>query len=67
MSAVWIFDGIENNHDLHGGKDCIKKFFKFLREYAIKIINFKMKKIIPLTNKYYTLKEVIFTEINFYE
>ena len=36
MSAIWIFDGIENNHDLHGGKDCIKKVFKILKRVCNK-------------------------------
>ena len=32
-------------------EDCMKKFFESLIEHAMKIINFKKKKAIPLTNK----------------
>ena len=35
------------NH--YRGKDCMKKFCKDLREHATKIINYKKKKMIPLT------------------
>ena len=35
---------MENKHDVYGGKNCMKKFYKYLREHAIKIINFKQKK-----------------------
>ena len=51
MSMIWPFDGIENNHNVNGGQDCIKKFFEFLRADAMKKINFEKKKMIPLTNK----------------
>ena len=32
-------------HDVYRGKDCIKKFYKFLRKHVMKIINFKKKKM----------------------
>ena len=35
---------MQNRHDIYRGKDCIKKFCKSLREYALEIINFKTKK-----------------------
>ena len=41
MSTISSFKGIENKHDVYRGKDCMKKFFESLREYAINIINFK--------------------------
>ena len=47
MSTVPYFRSIENKHDMYGGKDCMKKYFEFLREHTIKIFNFR-KKIIKL-------------------
>ena len=44
MSTISSFRSIENKHDVYRSKDCMKKFCKFLREYTIKIINFKNKK-----------------------
>ena len=44
MSTISSFRSIENKHDAYRGKDCMKKFCEFLREHAIKIINFKKKK-----------------------
>ena len=44
MSRVSSFRSIENKHDVYRGKDCMKKLYKFLRENAMKIINFKKKK-----------------------
>ena len=49
MFTIWTFDGIENKHDLYKGEDCMENFFKSLREHVIEILNFKTKKIIPLT------------------
>ena len=49
---IWTFHGIENKHNVHWGKQCIKKFSESLKEHAMKKINFE-KKIIPLTNKAY--------------
>ena len=44
MSTKSSFKDIENKHNAYRGKDCIKKFYEYLRELAIKIINFKNKK-----------------------
>ena len=44
MSAISSFKNIEIQHDLYRGKDGIKKLCESLREHAIKIINFKIKK-----------------------
>ena len=44
ISSVSSFRSIENKHDVYRGKDCMKKFCEFLREHAMKIINFKKKK-----------------------
>ena len=51
MSTKSSFKDIENKHNAYRGKDCIKKFYEYLRELAIKIINFKSKKMKLLTNK----------------
>ena len=45
------FDKTKNKLDYYRGKDCMKKFCKDLREYATKIINYKKKKMIPLTTE----------------
>ena len=43
MSTISSFRSIENKHDVCRGKDCMKKFCEYLREHAMKIINFKKK------------------------
>ena len=45
MSTRSSFRSIENKHDVYRGKDCMEKFCEVLRENAMKIINFKKKKI----------------------
>ena len=45
MSTISSFRSIENKHDVYRGKDCMKKFYEFLRQHAMKIINFKKKKL----------------------
>ena len=45
------FHVIENKDDAYGGKDCMEKFFKFLREHAMKIIIFEENKMALLTNE----------------
>ena len=37
MSTTSSFKSIENNHDLYRGKDCMKKFCKYLGEHVMKI------------------------------
>ena len=44
MFTILSFNGIENKHDVHRGKDCMKKFCESLGEHAIQIINFRKKK-----------------------
>ena len=46
MSAISSFRTLKNKHDICRGKDCMKKF---LREHAMKTINFKKKKMKLLT------------------
>ena len=45
------FNKAENKLDYYRGEDCMKKFFKDLREHATKIINYEKKEMIPLTKK----------------
>ena len=45
------FDESKNKINYSRGDDCMKKFCKDLREHSTKIINYKKKKIIPLTTK----------------
>ena len=52
MSTVSLFRKIENKYDVYRGKDCMKKFCESLREqYALKVINFKKKKMKLLTKE----------------
>ena len=44
MPTASSFRSIENKHDVYRRKTCMKMFSEFLREHAIKIINFKKKK-----------------------
>ena len=50
MSTVSSFKGIEKKH-VYRDKDYLKKFCEYVREHAMKIINFEKKKMKILTNK----------------
>ena len=43
MSAISSFRSIENKHDVYRGKDCMNNLYEYLREHAMKIINFFKK------------------------
>ena len=45
MATILSLKNFENNHDEHRGKDCMKKFCEYLREYIKEIINIKIKKL----------------------
>ena len=45
------FDLTRNKLNYYRGKDCMKKFYKDLREHATKIINYEKQKMIPLTTE----------------
>ena len=45
MSTISLFKSIGNRHGVCRGKDCIKNFCEPLREHAMKITNFKKKKM----------------------
>ena len=44
MPAIPLFEGIESKHNVYRGEDSMKKFYKFLRGYAMEIIDLKRKK-----------------------
>ena len=44
ISKISSFKSTENKYDLHGGKDCMKKFCESLREHTMEIIDFNNKK-----------------------
>ena len=46
MSTMSSFKSIENKHDVYRGKDCRKKFSEFIREHAMKLINFGKNEVI---------------------
>ena len=67
--TISSFRSIENKYDVYRGKDCMKKFWELLREYAMKTINFKMEKMKLLTraqqrNHMKLQKSVIFLRKN---
>ena len=51
MSTILSFKSIESKLGVARGKDCMKKFCKSLREYAMEIINFGKKKMKLLTSE----------------
>ena len=55
------FDATKNKLDCYKGEDCMEKFYKDLREHAMKIINYEKKEMIPITNdenEYYEIEKV---------
>ena len=56
MFTKCSFDETENKLDYYRGMNCIKKLCEKLKDHALKIINYKEKEMIPLTdeeNKFY--------------
>ena len=51
LDLVSSFDSKQNKHSFYRGRECIEKFCKDLKELATKIINYKEKEMIPLTDK----------------
>ena len=49
--SVSSFDSKQDKHSFNRGRDCTKNFFEDLKKHALKIINFKEKDMIPLTDK----------------
>ena len=60
LESVSSFDSKQNKHSFYRGKHCFKKFCGDLKEFTTKIINYKEKEMIPLTdneNKFYEEQE----------
>ena len=56
LSLICSFNSKEIKYNVYRGRDCIQKFCKGLKEPRAKIINYKEKDMIPLTdseNKFY--------------
>ena len=51
LSTMSKFKDIGDKHDVYRGHDCMKKFYKSSREYAVEMIDFKKKKVRLLTNE----------------
>ena len=51
MPTMSSFKTIENKLDLYRGKYCMNKFYKSLKEHAMKIIKLKNKKMTLLTKE----------------
>ena len=51
MPKISSFISIKHKHNVYRDKDCMKKYCESLREYAMKIINFKTKKMKLLTKE----------------
>ena len=63
MFTKCSFDATKNKLDYNRGKDCIKMLSKKLKDHALKIINYKEKEMIQLTdeeNKFYEEQEVCY-------
>ena len=53
MTTVLSFKDIKNEHYAYLDKNCMKRFFKSIREHAMKIVNFEKKKPTLLTNEHH--------------
>ena len=53
MSEISSFKSKITRHGVYRGENCMKKFRESLREHAMKIINFKKKKMKLLTKEQY--------------
>ena len=49
--TIWAFDNIENKHSLYQGKECMKRFRSFLKEYATNIVDFEKKENATVNKK----------------
>ena len=46
VSIIYVFETIENRHNLYRGEDCIKKICSSLREHAANATKFERKKML---------------------
>ena len=57
MSIIQTLDGTVNKHNIYRGENYIKKFCESLREYAMEMINFEKKKMVPQHNEQQQMHE----------
>ena len=57
MSTISLFISMKNKCDVYSVKDCMKNFCEFLRDDAMKVNNFKKKKVKLLTKEQLNLCE----------
>ena len=50
LSLICSFDKTKNKHSVYRGRDFIENFCKALKELGTKIINYKEREMIPLTD-----------------
>ena len=48
---ICSFDATKNRHNFYRGKDCIERFCKDVKEFAIEISNYREQEMMPLTDK----------------
>ena len=48
---ICSFDTTKSRHNFYRDKDCIERFWKDLKEFAIEISNYRKQEMIPLTDK----------------
>ena len=63
LFASCSFESTKNRLDCYRNKDCMKRFYKNLKEHATRIINCEKKEMIPLSdgeNKSYKKQEVCY-------
>ena len=61
MAVTYSFDATKERHDYYRRKDCIENLCKKLKGYAMEIIKYEEKEMIPLTdeeNKFYERQNV---------
>ena len=49
--TIFSFNAAKNKFDCYKGEDCMERFCKYLREHAMKIINYEKKEMMPLTDE----------------
>ena len=57
MSTIQTLDGTVNKHNIYRGENYMKKFCESLREYAMEMINFEKKKMVPQHNEQQQMHE----------
>ena len=50
LDLVCSFYSKQNKHNFYRGKDCVKRFYKDLKELGTKIVNYEQKEMTVLTS-----------------